>query len=125
MALFLIVVTRDPPSTQSSGSSNNLPASPSRMVTRADPAKAQRFSGNGQKVTSLFRLNAGRVVFRMTHNVSSNFSIWLEDDTADLVELLVNEIGTFDGSRSVHIEYTGWFMLDISANGAWTVTIEQ
>jgi len=61
----------------------------------------------------------------MTHTGSSNFYIWLEDDTADLVDLLVNKIGSFDGSTSVHIEDTGWFMLDISADGAWTVTIEQ
>lgn len=90
-----------------------------------NPTPTESFSGNGQQVTPCFRLTAGRAIFRMTHTGSRHFAIWLEDDTADLVDLLVNEIGTFNGSTSVHIENTGWFMLDISADGAWTVTIES
>jgi hypothetical protein len=90
-----------------------------------DPSDTQSFSGTGQQVTPLFRLTEGSAIFRMTHTGSSNFIIWLEDDTANMVALLVNKIGSFSGSASEHIEDTGWFMLDISADGAWTVTIEQ
>jgi len=90
-----------------------------------DPSPTESFSGSGHQVTPLFRLSAGRAIFRMTHTGSSNFIIWLEDDSADLVALLVNEIGSFNGSTSEHIEDSGWYMLDISADGAWTVTIEQ
>jgi PKD repeat protein len=89
------------------------------------PGTTKNFSGTGQQVTPLFHLSAGRAIFRMTHSGSSNFIIWLEDDTADLVDLLVNEIGSFNGSTSSHIEASGLFMLDIKADGAWTVTIEQ
>jgi PKD repeat protein len=89
------------------------------------PTPTESFSGSGQQVTALFRLTAGLAIFRMTHTGNSNFIIVLEDDTGDWVELLVNEIGSFNGATSVHIEDTGWFMLDISADGAWTVTIEQ
>jgi len=89
------------------------------------PGTTRNFSGTGMQVTPLFHLSAGRAIFHMTHSGSSNFIIWLKDEDANLVDLLVNEIGSFSGSTSTHIEYSGSYMLDIDADGAWTVTIEQ
>jgi hypothetical protein len=41
------------------------------------------------------------------------------------VELLVNEIGSFDGSKAIGIDAPGLHLLDIQADGDWTITVEQ
>jgi len=81
--------------------------------------------GRGQQSYLKFNLNRGQVIFRMTHNGSRNFSIWLLDSRGGKIELLVNEIGAFNGSRPVQIEVAGSYILDISADGRWTVKVEQ
>jgi hypothetical protein len=40
----------------------------------------------------------------MSHDGDSNFAVWLLDDEGDKVELLVNEIGEFGGSKAVGIK---------------------
>lgn len=82
-------------------------------------------SGNAQQASDLFRLSQGLVTFQMKHDGQSNFAIWLMDSQGSLVELLVNEIGAFDGSKAVGIGQDGIFILDISADGNWTIVIEQ
>jgi autonomous glycyl radical cofactor GrcA len=82
-------------------------------------------SGTGQEATSKFSLEKGLSIFRMSHDGDSNFAIWLLDDEGDKVELLVNEIGSFDGSKAVCIKKHGDHLLDISADGRWAITIEQ
>ena len=84
------------------------------------------FTGTTPTVTGLFWLRAGAAIIALEHDGDSNFIVSLEDATADVVELLVNEIGQFSGSRSVHIDTAGWYMLDIEyADGAWTIRVEQ
>ena len=84
------------------------------------------FSGTTPTVTELFWLRPGAAIITLDHQGASNFIVWLEDETADEVELLVNEIGQFSGSTSVHIETAGWYMLDVKyADGAWNIRVEQ
>ena len=82
-------------------------------------------SGTGQEATSKFSLETGLSIFRMTHDGDSNFAVWLLDGEGEKIELLVNEIGRFDGSKAVGIKNIGDYILDISADGRWTITIEQ
>lgn len=82
-------------------------------------------SGTGQQASQKFTLENGLSVFRMTHDGTSNFSITLMDGEGRRIELLVNEIGRFDGSKAVGISGKGEYLLDISASGGWTVTIER
>lgn len=82
-------------------------------------------SGIGQQATQRFTLEDGLSIFRMTHSGTSNFSIWLLDSNGEKVELLVNETGTFNGAKAVGISKRGEHVLDISADGQWTVKIEQ
>lgn len=95
------------------------------------PAPIPRFEppftlkGFGQKASEFFELDSGLTVFQMTHDGESNFAIWLRDGLGNRVELLVNEIGEFDGSTAVGIRRAGVYLLDISADGPWQVDIEQ
>ena len=82
-------------------------------------------SGTGQEATSKFSLEKGLTIFRMTHDGDRNFVVWLLDDDGNQIDLLVNKIGEFDGSQAVGIKTLGNYILDISADGSWTITIEQ
>lgn len=82
-------------------------------------------SGNGKEATDFFDLEKGLVTFTLTHNGDSNFAIWLLDSDGNKKGLLVNEIGSFSGSHALGIRNAGQYLLDISADGRWTVTIEQ
>ena len=86
----------------------------------------QEFNSTTPTVTELFWLEAGAAIVTLEHQGERNFIVWLEDETADEVELLVNEIGQFSGSTSVHIEIPGWYMLHVKyADGTWSIRVEQ
>lgn len=80
--------------------------------------------GRGQKATEMFYLNTGLVRFKMKHDGSSNFAIWLLDNKGNRIDLLVNQIGTFDGSKALGITQSGVYLLDILAGGNWEISIE-
>lgn len=84
----------------------------------------QTFTGKGQQVSEMFRLNKGLAIFKMTHDGSHNFAITLLDRNGKYIELLVNEIGNFDGSKAVRIEKDEIYLLDITADGNWSIAIE-
>jgi len=88
------------------------------------PSIPKTFTGVGQQVSGFMIIPKGLTTFRMTHNGQSHFGIWLLDEKGNNVELLVNEIGVFDGSKAVGIPSTGIYLLDISADGNWSVTVE-
>lgn len=90
--------------------------------TKIEPIQ---LSGIGQQATEKFSLESGLAIFRMTHSGQSNFAITLLDSNGEIVELLVNEIGSFDGAKAVGIRTKGEYLLDISADGKWSVKIEQ
>lgn len=90
----------------------------------AEPSVIQ-LSGAGQQASQKFTLESGLSIFRMTHSGQSNFQVWLLDDSGQRIDLLVNEIGPFNGAKAIGIERQGIYILDISADGQWTVKIEQ
>lgn len=77
------------------------------------------------EATDFFNLERGLVKFTMTHNGDSNFAIWLMNSNGKREDLLVNEIGSFTGSHAIGIKDAGKYLLDITADGKWTVKIEQ
>lgn len=84
-----------------------------------------QLSGSGQQASQKFTLGEGLSIFRMTHSGQGNFSIWLLDSNGEKVELLVNVIGSFNGSKAVRVNTPGEYVLDVQASGGWTVKIEQ
>ena len=82
------------------------------------------FSNSGQQASQLFYLSKGLHVFQLTHDGSRNFAIWLMDKNGNNVDLLVNTIGTFNGSKAVGIDSDGIYLLNITADGNWTVSIQ-
>lgn len=81
----------------------------------------QVLAGKGQQATTKFNLPDGLVVFDMQHDGKRNFIVKVLDDQGKTVELLVNDIGPFEGSKAVGIK-GGTFVMDVSADGNWSIT---
>jgi len=62
------------------------------------------------------------VVATFTHRGSSNFAVVSYDENGGRLDLLVNTIGTYDGTVPLNFT-TPPAELEISADGPWTVTI--
>jgi len=80
-------------------------------------------SGFGQEASEKFVLEEGLVRFNFVYKGQHNFSVWLLDNNGKEVELLVNTIGDFNGSKAIGIDKTGIYLLDISADDYWTIII--
>lgn len=119
------VLTPTPTFTASAiqAASTTIVTTPTTTST-ATPFTPIILSGKGQKATDLFYLPQGLVRFELTHDGESNFGIRLMDDQGRKKELLVNEIGTFVGSKAVRIDKSGQFLLDIDADSNWNITIK-
>jgi len=89
------------------------------------------FTGTSQSATDFFELSQGLKTFNMTHQGNGNFSVTLLDKNGrraggmgGLESLLVNEIGSFDGSKAVRISEEGIYLLQVHADGSWSIQIE-
>jgi hypothetical protein len=93
------------------------------MALTDKPAIA--LSGQGQEASEIFTLKKGLAIFNMKYSGTSNFIIWLLDSNGDKVGLLANEIGAFNGAQALEIPGPGDYILDVDADGPWTVDIAQ
>jgi hypothetical protein len=131
IGFFIIVGALSDGGNQPSPSSNS--GNSTEKVGNSEPKEEEvipepapiELSGTSQQATQKFTLESGLSIFKMTHAGTSNFAITLMDSDGQRVELLVNEIGKFDGAKAIGIAKRGEYILDISANGKWTVKIEQ
>ncbi|GAI15311.1 unnamed protein product, partial [marine sediment metagenome] len=78
-----------------------------------------------------FLLDEGLTIFTFNHDGSSNFIVELLSIEGSLADLLVNEIGSYEGSKAVGIQQGALFgpepgihLLNITADGNWSITIE-
>lgn len=79
------------------------------------------FSGKGDYVTGL-STEAQSGVWKITHDGKSNFAI--RAYTTQGRELLVNEIGTYEGKKMVEVPENSNIMFEITADGNWTIVPE-
>ncbi|MGP4082917.1 hypothetical protein ACTWQL_23880 [Pseudalkalibacillus sp. R45] len=88
-------------------------------------AEALKNSGNSDTATEMFELEAGFVVFNSTYTGDGNFIVELKDKNGNTIELLVNHIGSYNGKTMAHIPAAGKYLLNVQAEGAWTVNGSQ
>lgn len=77
--------------------------------------------GTGQTATDEFSLPSGVFVAHLVHTGGSNFIVWVYASDGDK-DLLVNEIGAYDGRRPLVGGKS--YMLDVAAGGSWSIDIE-
>jgi hypothetical protein len=75
-------------------------------------------SGTGDQVVAIFNGLDELKVVDITHSGTSNFAIWVYNDSSRR-ELLVNEIGPYTGSGRL---VAGTLVIAIKASGPWTIT---
>ena len=112
----------------------------SATVAEEEEAQVSRLSA-----TDTFTLEPGLAIARMTHQGEESFVVNLlaveqEDDDGAKIEFsgdqsggggtagafnLANKTGLSNISKAEHIPASGRFMLDVVANGPWTIELEQ
>ena len=102
----------------------HTPEAPTATPTPEATPEPITLSGTEQEATSKFSLEKGLSLFRMTHDGDGHFGVVLLNSEGDHIDLLANEIGEFDGSKAVGISKAGIYLLDISADGNWEISIE-
>lgn len=97
------------------------------VITQPRPLSAEYcifFYGYSTMATEQFKMSKGLNVFKMSHIGKSNFSVKLLDDNGTHVDLLANDIGKYEGSKAIKIKKTGIYILDVTADGEWSIDIE-
>ena len=96
-------------------------------VRQPRPTSAQQLpvtlSGDSRKATNFFSSDGGLTTFQMEHNGDGNFQVTLLNKNGMRQELLANEIGQYEGSTATGLE-EGIYLLDVNANGDWSITAE-
>lgn len=138
-AVFLIALIVIIAVVSSGGNKASPPASPSSLSPTSGstseqikPAKAAptpippiKLSGTGQQATKRFTVTEGLAVFRSTCSAcKTNFIVTLLDSSGQAKDVLVNAIGTYNGSKGVGMS-AGSYRLTIQADSAWTITLTQ
>ena len=91
-----------------------------------EPAAPLEFSGAGPQASEQFDLSADLARFEMTHQGQSSFIVTLLDDEgAEVGSSLMNEIGPIDSSQAVQIPEDRTYLLNVDADGAWTIRVQQ
>ena len=83
-------------------------------------------SGSGPAVPSVAAVAGHPAIIHATYNSGSNFIVWSLDGSLDKVDLLVNEIGTYDGRRPINHtpSDSGVQYLEVSnASGPWQIDV--
>jgi hypothetical protein len=81
------------------------------------------FSGSGDNVVEVQKWS-GPAILRISYAGSSNFVVWNYGADGEKIDLLVNTIGTYEGTRPLDFldsEFTT--RLQIESSGQWEITI--
>jgi len=114
-------VTVIQPVSSSPGNSNAA----AKSTAASAPVAPATFTGLGPTSTAKFSLSEGLYRVSVTHDGSSNFIVHLLDSKGKSVEGMVNEIGPVNQQNmALRIDKTGEYLLDIKADGNWSVTLQ-
>jgi len=89
------------------------------------PTAPTTFTGTSASGSNVVELTRGLARFTLSAKGRGNFAVWLFGGDGKRVDLLANDIGAFDGSKAVQIPLDGPYVLDVTADGAWTIQVEQ
>jgi hypothetical protein len=122
---ILLVVVLASGCTSSSDSSSTSDTQSSDTSSQSSSFQTVKFSGTGDSATQSFKWPGGLMRVNCTHSGDSNFIVHLvRSSDGDIEEFLVNEIGSYNGSRGVSVS-SGEYLFDIQADGPWTITVSK
>ena len=82
-----------------------------------------KVSGKGDVVTGWFKGNGKRNVATFTNSGSSNFIVRIYDEYGDR-DLLVNEIGSYNGQATFTTSSSSRYYFEVVSSGNWTISWE-
>ena len=97
----------------------------------AAPQGLGEFAGTaGLATTPEFRLERGQVVFHLTHDGEGEFLAVLTDSNGNQTAALVGGTGTrvsgrMDETKTVNITFPGLHVIEVNADGNWTIDVSQ
>ncbi|GGW73291.1 hypothetical protein [Streptomyces xantholiticus] len=104
------------------GAQGGADASVRQPTPSAEPIT---LSGTGQEVTEPFALTGGLAVVRSEcPSCTDDFIVELLDDRRQVQDLVVNRIGSYEGTKGVAAS-AGDHVLQVNADAPWTVEITQ
>jgi len=110
--------------TPSTATTTTTTSPPTTTTTAYPDPVTSTLSGTGQTVTESFTPElAGPTVFAFAYQGSSNFAVWLLDDSGSRQDLLANVIGAYSGVRMTGA--AGTHYLEVDTTGPWSVEIRS
>lgn len=94
----------------------------SEAAREAEFVEPQSFSGTGSEVVLLEPLGEDVFYAHVTHEGSSNVALWTVDENGQDIDLLVNEIGGYEGEVALNFSEDP-AALRIEADGAWSIDL--
>ena len=102
-----------------------LPDRASQALPPPTPAATQQQSGSGPQPNAPIKLVAGQATFRITHDGEGLFTLFLLNAQGQRVAYLGQALGALDRVYSLAVPLSADYALVVTADGAWTVTVEQ
>ena len=107
---------------------------PTAPVAQASPTPRAPIvlAGTGRKQTEPFALQSGAVRATMKHEGKQAFTVTLQDQQGNpaggaggLDAQLANAVGAWSGEKTTYVPSLGNYRLDVAADGAWQITLQQ
>lgn len=122
--------TRGGPSERATGGGPTKRATPPPAAVPSKPAPTAvpadvTYKGRGKKVVRLKPLTSDYVAYAtITHRGSSNFAVWSIGADGGHLDLIVNSVGAYKGSRPFN--FTGEpATLRVEADGSWEIVVKS
>jgi len=110
--------TADAEETEATGETEAEPA----PEPDPEPVQPQSFSGTGAEVVMLESLGDDVFFAAVTHQGSSNIALWSVDENGQDLDLLVNDIGNYEGQVALNFSEDP-AAIRVEADGDWTIDL--
>lgn len=101
-----------------------LPTSTPRPTATATPLpEPVTYSGSGDDVVEIEWPAGNIAIMTITYTGGRNFSIWTLDSSGDKIDLEVNHIGGYSGTRPFNFFEEPAF-IEVGASGSWEIVIK-
>ncbi len=88
------------------------------QIEKLSASNESSFMGKGDFVTPIISLESQ--TYQFTHNGKSNFAVWVYSENGR--DLLVNEIGNYNGKRIINFSSDSNVFFEVTADGDWSIT---
>lgn len=115
----------EPASSTAEEPAESTPENPAEETTpepEPEPIEPQSFSGTGSEVVMLEPLGEEVYYATVTHQGSGNLALWSVDENGQDLDLMVNEIGNYEGQVAVNFSEDP-AAIRVEADGEWAIDL--